>query len=131
MDTHKYLKVGESLKKDFIVDETHTAEHLGSGAVKVLSTPMMIAYIEITARTLLDNGLPEGYSTVGTRVDVRHLAPTALGKTIRIEVEIKTVKNKKVTFSVSAWEGEKKVGEGIHDRYVIDVVKFLERANQE
>ena len=130
MDTHKYIKVGDSLQKEFIVEAEHTAAHLGSGSVKVLATPMMIAYIEITARTLLDESLPEGYSTVGTCVDIRHLAPTALGKTVRAEVEIKELEGKKVTLNVSAKEGEIKVGEDSHERYVIEVAQFLERVKQ-
>jgi len=87
----------------------------------------MIAYLEITARTLLDEYLPEGYSTVGTHVDIHHLAPTALGKTVRTKVVIKEIEDKKVLLDVTAWEGTRKIGEGIHERYVIEIERFLER----
>ena len=127
MDTQTNLKLGLSLQKEFLVEENHTAAHIGSGSVKVLATPMMIAYIEITARTLLDNYLPEGFSTVGTRVDIRHLAPSALGKKVEARVEITQIEDKNVFLNVSVWEGEKKVGKGAHERYIIEVERFLKR----
>ncbi len=127
MDIQTNLKVGLSLQKEFLVEDKHTAAHIGSGSIKVLATPMMIAYIEITARTLLDNYLPEGYSTVGTHVDIRHLAPTAMGKLVEARVEINQIEDKKVILGVSVWEGERKVGGGTHERYVIEVERFLKR----
>ncbi len=87
---------------------------------------MMIAYIEVSARTLLDNYLPEGFSSVGTRVDIRHLAPTKQGKIVRTQVEVIALKNNKITLNVAAWDGDTKIGTGTHDRYLIEIAKFLE-----
>ena len=127
MEISHTIKNGQIFKKEFLVETEHTAAHIGSGSVKVLATPMMIAFMEITSRTLLDKHLPVGFSSVGTRVDVRHLAPTALGKAVRIQVEVEAIEGKKITLQVSALEGEKKVGVGTHEGYLIGVAKFLEK----
>ncbi len=127
MDTEKYLKPGLSHQMEFTVEEKHTASHVGSGPVRVLATPWMIAYIEITSRTLLDGHLPDTHSSVGTLVNVRHLAPSPMGTKIHTEVEIDSVEGNKVTLTVSAREGEKRVGEGTHERFVIDKERFLKR----
>jgi len=127
MEAQKTIKTGEKHQMEFVVEELHTAAHLGSGMVKVLATPTMILFMEITARTMLDELLPEGYSTVGTRVDVRHLAPAALGRTVRAEVAVDAVDGDKVTLSVAVWDGEALVGQGAHERYVIEVERFLRK----
>ena len=127
MDTEKYLKPGLSHQMEFTVEEKHAASHVGSGPVRVLATPWMIAFIEITSRTLLDEHLPDTHSSVGTLVNVRHLAPSPLGTKIHTEVEIDSVEGNKVTLTVSARDGEKRVGEGTHERFVIDKERFLKR----
>ena len=85
------LSPGQTLTKEFLVEETHTAAHLGSGSIQVLATPMMIAFMENVSLELIAKELPEGYSSVGTRVDIRHLAPTPLGATVRITATITEV----------------------------------------
>ena len=130
MDTNKHLKPGLSHQMEFTVEERHTASHIGSGRVKVLATPWMIAFMEITSRTLLDMHLPDSYSSVGTLVNVRHLAPTPLGSKVHAQVNIEKVEGNKITLSVSVSEGEVEVGKGAHERYVIDVDRFLKRVNK-
>lgn len=130
MDVNDYLKPGLTRQQDFIVEETHTAAHIGSGAVKALATPWMVAFMEITARTLLDEHLPEGYSSVGIRVNVRHLAPSALGSQLRAEVTVDAIAGYKVTLSVAVWDREQQVGAGNHERHVIDVQRFLKRVEK-
>ena len=127
MDTEKYLKPGLSHQMEFTVEEKHAASHVGSGPLRVLATPWMIAFIEITSRTLLDEHLPETHSSVGTLVNVRHLAPSPMGTKIHTEVEIDSVEGNKVTLKVSANDGEKRVGGGTHERFVIDKERFLKR----
>jgi predicted thioesterase len=87
----------------------------------------MIAFMEITSRTLLDEHLPDTHSSVGALVNVRHLAPSPLGSTIHTKVIIEKVDGNKITLSVSALEGEAEVGKGTHERYVIEVDRFLKR----
>ena len=121
------IRAGQELAQDFVVREQHTAEHLGSGSVQVLATPMMIAFIEITALKLLDQSLEEGYSSVGTRVDIRHLAPTSLGSQVHVRTVVDQVEGQKVTLQVEVWDGDTLVGAGTHERYVIEVKRFMER----
>lgn len=110
----------------YAVKEEHTASHIGSGDLQVLSTPMLIAFMENTALHLLAEYLTPGHSSVGMHVDVRHLAPTAMGQTVRIEATVQDVNGRKVDFRVDAWEGDKLVGTGSHRRAVIEVARFLE-----
>jgi predicted thioesterase len=95
--------------------------------MRVLATPWMIAYMEHTARKFMGEHLPEGYSSVGVRVDVRHLAPTPVGNTVKVRVEILSVDGSRIDFRVEAWEGEEKIGDGQHQRVVIDEARFLRR----
>ena len=124
------IEVGQKLEKDFIVEEKHTASHIGSGSVQVLATPIMIAFIEITGLKLLNQSLEEGYSSVGTRVDIRHLAPTPLGRQVRVQVVVEHVEGQKVTLQAEVWDGDTLVGSGTHERFVIDVARFLERVRK-
>ncbi|TAK13069.1 MAG: thioesterase [Anaerolineae bacterium] len=112
----------------FEVGEERTAAHLGSGAVKVLATPSMILFMEIAARTLLDEHLPEGYSSVGTRVDVRHLAAAPLGAQVSARAAVERVDGNRVQLAVECRYGEVLIGQGQHERFIIDVERFLKRA---
>lgn len=121
------IEAGQKRIQEFIVGDEHTASHLGSGSVQVLATPIMIAFIENTALKLLDQSLEEGYSSVGTRVDIRHLAPSPLGSQVRVEVVVDRVDGKKVSLLAEVWDGNTLVGSGTHERYVIEVSRFMER----
>jgi len=110
------------------VEVDKTARHLGSGEVSVLATPEMIRLMERAAVRAVDHLLPEGYRTVGIRVDVHHLAATPLGMTVRARAELLEVNDRKLTFRVEASDDVEKVGEGVHRRAIIDLAKFKERA---
>lgn len=105
-----------------------TARHLGSGNVAVFATPEMVRWMERAAVAAVDHLLPEGYQTVGIRVDVRHLAATPLGMTVRARAELLQVDGRKLTFRVEAFDEVEKVGEGIHERMIVDLGRFRERA---
>lgn len=122
------IELGLEKAKTFEVTEDRTAAHLGSGAVKVLSTPSMILFMEITARTLLDEHLPEGYSSVGTRVDVRHLAAAPLGAQVTARAVVARTEGNRVHLVVECRFGDTLVGQGHHERFIIDVERFLKRA---
>lgn len=121
------LEVGIELTKKFIVQKEHTAAFLGSGSVSVLSTPSMIMMMENTARLSVEDKLPEGYTTVGIRVDIRHLSAAPLGAEIVVKSKLVKIDRKKLIFEVSAFWKDKKIGEGIHERYIVNKQKFLER----
>jgi predicted thioesterase len=127
MDLEKIVQVGMAKEMTFLVEEEHLAIHIGSGSARVLATPWMITYLERTARLFLAELLPEGYSSVGVHVDVRHLAPTPFGGTVRTRVEVVSVDGVKIDFSVEAWDEHEHVGGGSHRRVVIDEARFLRR----
>ena len=127
MDLEDVIKQGMTREETFQVAEEHAAAHVGSGGSRVLATPWMIAFMERVAYRLLAEHLPEGESSVGVEVDIRHLAPTPVGKSVRVQVEISDLADSKVTFAVQAWDHIEKIGEGIHQRVVINEARFLRR----
>jgi predicted thioesterase len=127
METQDYLQPGMSRESTFQVSEEHSASHVGSGSLRVLATPWMVAYMENVSRSLLGDALPEGYSSVGVHLDIRHLAPTPVGGNVRVRAEILSVEGLKVNLEVSAWDEQEQVGSGKHQRVVIDEARFLKR----
>jgi len=127
MEITQLFHPGLAREDAFRVEEEHSAIHVGSGSLRVLATPWMITFMERTARLLLAEQLPPGYSSVGVHVYVRHLAPTPVGSSVRARAEIQSMDGLKVHFAVQAWDGEEKIGEGTHQRVVIDEGRFLRR----
>ena len=127
MDIDEVIQKGMVREEMFQVAEEHTAIHVGSGGSRVLATPWMIAFMERVAHRLLAENLPAGESSVGVLVDVRHLAPTPIGAAVRVQAEIVTVAGAQVTFSVQAWDQAEKIGEGRHQRVLINEARFLRR----
>jgi predicted thioesterase len=129
MEFAECIEVGMKHEATFQVDEQYTAFHIGSGSLRVLATPSMIGFMERISHQLLARCLPEGYSSVGSLVDVRHLAPTPLGWVVRVTSEVIEVDGRKVTLAVEAWDDAEKVGEGRHQRVVINLESFLRRVD--
>ena len=113
-----------------VVAEEHTARHLGSGGVQVLATPQMILLMERAGVAAVDPLLPAGYRTVGAHLDVRHLAPTPVGFEVVAEVELIEREGRRLTFRVQVHDGLEVVGEGQHERFIIDVARFGQRVAQ-
>lgn len=128
MDYQKTLRQGQTREEIFTVEEEHAAASVGSGGSRVLATPWMIAFMERVAYRLLAEHLDEGESSVGVLVNVRHLAPTPVGTSVRVKAEVEGLKDSQVTFAVTAWDQNEKIGEGSHRRVVIDEERFLRRA---
>jgi predicted thioesterase len=105
----------------------NTAAAVGAGGVEVFATPMMIALMENAAWRAVADFLEEGYVSVGTRVDVRHLAATPIGQRVRATAELVEVDGRRLVFRVEAYDEEKKIGEGIHERFIVHLQRFLER----
>jgi predicted thioesterase len=126
----KELSIGDTFTSELIVEEKHTAAAFGSGNLFVFSTPMMIGLMENAALNCAQLGLEDGFSTVGTSLDVKHLAATPMGQKVSATAELIEIDNKKLTFRVEAFDAVEKIGEGTHGRYVIDSKKFLERVEQ-
>ena len=129
MDLVDIVNPGMTEETIFIVEDQHTAAQIGSGSLRVLATPIMIAMIEKTCHQLLARKLPDGSSSVGIQVNVRHLAPTPLGGKVKVVSEVILVEGKLVTFAVQAWDDVEKIGDGQHQRMVIDIARFLKRVS--
>ncbi len=127
MELKDVFRKGMKAEQTFLVEEQFTAGHVGSGSLRVLATPSMIGFMERVARDLMEEILPEGISSVGVHVDIRHLAATPVGCMVRVTVEVEKAEGRRVDFSVEAWDEVEKVGEGRHQRYAIDVERFLGR----
>lgn len=111
--------------RTLVVEEEHTAQALGSGEVKVLATPMMIALMEAAAWEGVQPFLASGWTTVGTKVNIEHLRPTALGEKVSAEATLITRDNHTLEFHVEARDNFGIIGQGSHQRYIINVEKFM------
>ena len=127
MDLYEKLKVGTFREERFMVEDIHTAYHIGSGDEKVLGTPWMISFMERVANRLVSEYLPEGTMSVGTQLDVRHLAPTPVNLRVRIRVEVMEVNPNRLLFRVEAWDPIEKIGEGQHRRAIVEKERFMKR----
>ncbi|OGO05433.1 MAG: hypothetical protein A2Y73_06350 [Chloroflexi bacterium RBG_13_56_8] len=122
------IQPGLAAQRSLVVEEEHTAARWGSGSLLVLSTPEMVALMEGAAVDAVDPLLPPGYQTVGGHVDIRHIAPTPLGSKVTSHATLIEVDGKRLTFLVEAQDEAGKVGEGTHQRFIIEVAKFMQRA---
>jgi fluoroacetyl-CoA thioesterase len=134
METLELIPVGLNDQATFTVEGRHTAAAVGSGprlsqdgSLEVLATPSLIAFMERLAFNLLESRLPEGASSVGVLVQVSHLVATPLGGRLRVRCEVTVVEGRRVTFKVQAWDDGELVGEGVHQRVIIDRARFSER----
>jgi fluoroacetyl-CoA thioesterase len=109
------------------VTEAVSARHIGSGDLRVYATPAMVALVERASVRLLAPHLAEGESTVGIAIQLRHLAPTPLGKQVTARVEVQAVEGSRVSLTAEVWDEAEKVGEAQHQRVIIDVDRFLRR----
>ncbi len=110
------------------VDHRDLASTLGSGQIEVYATPAMIALMEAAAVSAVDHLLPSGSASVGARLDVRHLAPTPLGVEVRARAELVEVDGRRLVFRVEAFDPVDKIGEGSHERFVVDLGRLVARA---
>ena len=112
------------MSKEFIVKEKDTADYLGNKGVRVLSTPAMIYYMELTASSIVFERIPENYRPVGSRIDVKHINPAPLGSEIRVNAIVKGINGRKVTYDVEVLKDKTKIGYGEYDLHVVDLNKF-------
>lgn len=122
------LKTGIIGKQIIKVTEEMTAEKLGSGKLPVYATPNMITLIENTASASVEEYLEEGQGTVGTFVNVKHLAATPIGMSVTCETELTQVDRKRLVFETKVYDESELIGEGIHERFIIDKEKFMGKA---
>lgn len=120
------LKPGLTARLDMVVTEELTASHIGSGTVPVLSTPMMIMAMEQVSHKAVESLLEPTQSTVGTLVNIKHLAATPQGMRFYATAELVEVDRRRLKFKIAAFDEKEKIGEGEHERFIIDVQRFAE-----
>ena len=123
------MKIGDTFTVKKVVTEDMTAAALGSGGLPVFGTPYLVAMVENAAFTYLQQELPEGKSTVGTMVNVRHVSPSPIGAEITAKAELIAISEngKMYTFKVEAYDNKGLIGEGTHQRAVITVDRFMDK----
>ena len=118
------LRPGLTGHAELMVGEEHTAPRVGSGKVHVLATPVMINLIEAAALQAIESLLQPGYQSLGTHLDVHHVAATPVGMKARAKAEVTKVDGRTVTFKVEARDEKDLIGHGTHERVVVNVAKF-------
>jgi len=118
------IQIGAMREEKVLVTPDVAIDFLGMEGARVLSTPHMIGFMERTSRNLAVEMLEPGHDTVGTHVDVSHLAAAPLGANVTFRAEIIGVDGRRVKFRVEAWDDKEKLGEGTHERAVINVARF-------
>jgi len=121
------LKAGLRGAAAIKVDDSNTAMAYGSGSVNVFATPALIGLMEKAALSSVDPLLPEGYTTVGTKVDVEHIAATPVGGSVEARSELREIDGRRLVFTVEAFDDREQVGKGTHERFLVPTEKFLQR----
>jgi fluoroacetyl-CoA thioesterase len=121
------LQIGMQGTAELVVGVEHTAPNVGSGLVAVLATPIMINLIEAAALTAVEHLLPAGHQSLGIHLDVRHFAATPVGMRIRATAELTSVEVRTLTFRVEARDEKEPIGDGMHQRVVVNVARFDQR----
>ena len=121
------IPVGAKREQKILVTSEVAINFLGLEGARVLSTPHMIGFMEMTCRNLLMEYVDQGYDSVGTHVNVKHLAAAPMGMTVTFRAEVIGVDERRVNFRVEAEDEKEKIGEGTHERTIINVQRFATR----
>ncbi len=124
------LPTGLTGTAEMVVGEQHTAPRVGSGRIRVLATPVMINLIEAAALAAVEQSLPEQHQSLGTHLDVTHVAATPVGTRVRATAEVVRVEGRTIHFRVRAEDERELIGEGTHVRMVVNLERFDQRVNE-
>jgi predicted thioesterase len=130
MDSSSALKVGLVGTYRIVVADEHTAPFVGSGKVRVLATPVMINLIEAAALACCEQLLPAGHQSLGIHLDVRHIAATPVGMAVTATAELVKIEGRTLTFRVEARDERELIGDGTHERVVVNVERFDQRVQK-
>ena len=119
------MEIGLTFTSTTVVDNTNTAVALGSGDMEVFATPAMVALMENAAMNAVAPHLETGQTTVGTEISTTHIKASALGATITATATLTAIEGRKLTFAVTAHDGDNIIGEGTHTRFIVDRERFL------
>jgi len=112
---------------ELVVGEQHTAPRVGSGRIRVLATPVMINLIEAAALAAVEQSLPEDHQSLGTHLDITHVAATPVGMRVKATAEVLRVEGRTIYFTVRAEDERELIGEGTHERVVVNLARFDKR----
>ena len=121
------MEIGLKYQSRVVVSADNTALKLGSGDMEVFATPAMIALMENAAMNAVASSLDEGATTVGTMMRSSHVKASAVGATITAEAELIAADGRRLTFAVKAWDEQGTIGEGEHERFIVDRERFLSK----
>lgn len=127
MNPLEELTVDMAAETFVIITPELTVGHVVPGMPAVYGTPMMILHMEMAAGSAIQSSLPPGYVSVGMTVNIRHLAATRVGRTVRAVARVAEIAEKSVLFEVEAWDGDRKIGDGSHRRGIVNVAEFKRR----
>ena len=130
MDLAAVIRPGTTGTADLVVAEEHTAPRVGSGAIHVLATPVMINVIEAAALAAVERLLPPGHQSLGTVLSVRHIAATPVGMRVTATATVRKVEGRTIHFDVEARDERELIGDGTHERVVVNVEKFDQRVKR-
>jgi fluoroacetyl-CoA thioesterase len=125
-----HLPVGRKGGAELTVEDIHTAPRVGSGRVRVLATPVMINLMEAAALDAVEALLPQGHQSLGIRLDVTHHAATPVGMRIFASARLIGIEGRRLRFAVEARDERETIGEGFHERVVVNVARFDERVQK-
>lgn len=124
------LEVGLTFRKDYLIRQEHAASHVGSGDIEVLSTPSMIGFMENAAMECVKPELAQGKITVGSAINIKHLSPVPTGEKLIVTAQLIDIDRERLTFKVRAeWRSEV-VGDGLHERFIVNREKFLQKLQE-
>jgi fluoroacetyl-CoA thioesterase len=129
-ELHAGLKPGLAGSAELVVGEEHTAPRVGSGRIHVLATPVMINLIEAAALAAVEHLLAPGYQSLGTVLNVRHVAATPVGMRVRATAELVKVDGRTLAFRVEARDARDVIGDGTHERVIVNVERFDKRVQE-
>ena len=130
MDLSATLSPGLAGRTELVVGEEHTAPRVGSGKVRVLATPVMINLFEAAALACCEHLLPAGHQSLGMRLEVRHIAATPVGMAVNATAELVKIDGRTLTFRVAAHDERELIGDGLHERVVVNVERFDQRVQK-
>lgn len=124
------VPLGGTGTASLLVADEHTASSVGSGKIHVMATPVMINLIEAAALDACEKWLPPGYQSLGTHLDVSHIAATPVGMRATATAEVIAVEGRNIRFKVSARDERDLIGEGLHERVVVNAERYYQRVQE-
>ena len=121
------LEKGLKHQSVMVVNEGNTAEFIGSGDMAVLATPAMVALMENAAMMAVADCLPDGSTTVGGEISIKHLRPSAVGEVVSATAKLVQVDGRRLVYELSASDSKGVIGEGTHTRFIVNIEKFISK----